>query len=107
NTVMLDGNVASNFLQQVVNDTDLLGRTISGPTGGIRYGAINTKVVPNIACRQALIYAFNKRKWRAVNGGSVTGDYATTIIPPQVRAHRKFDVFDSTRNPEGNVAEGA
>jgi peptide/nickel transport system substrate-binding protein len=102
NTVMLDGNVASNFLQQVVNDTDLLGRTISGPTGGIRYVAINTKVVPNIACRQALIYAFNKRKWRAVNGGSVTGDYATTIIPPGIHGHKDFDVFNTNANPEGD-----
>src|SRR4030095_8578178 len=102
NTVMLDGNVASNFLQQVVNDTDLLGRTISGPTGGIRYLAINTKVVPNLACRQALIYAFNKRKWRAVNGGSGTGDYATTMIPPGMHGNKKFDLYDSVTNPEGN-----
>ena len=45
NTVMLDANVAPNFLQQVVNDPDLVKHAITGPTGAIRYFAINTKVV--------------------------------------------------------------
>jgi peptide/nickel transport system substrate-binding protein len=102
NMVMVDQNVAPNFLQQVVNDPDLITRVISNPTGAVRYMAISTKNVPNIACRQALIHAFNKRKWRAVNGGSVTGDYATTMIPPGLEAHKDFDLYDSLKNPEGD-----
>ncbi len=105
NTIMLDANVAPNFLQQVVNDSDLLNRAISGPTGAVRVMAINTKMVPELACRQALIYAFNKRKYRAVNGGSVTGDYATTIIPDGMAAHKSFDLYDSLANPEGDPAK--
>jgi peptide/nickel transport system substrate-binding protein len=103
NTVMLDTNVAPNFLQQVINDENLIGRAITGPTGGVRYIAISTRNVPDIACRQALIHAFNKRKWRAINGGSVTGDYATTMIPPGLRSHKDFDVFSSLTNPEGDA----
>ncbi len=102
NTIMLDGNVAPNFLQQVINDSGLMNRSISGPTGAVRFMAINTKVVPNIACRQALIYAFNKRKWRAVNGGSVTGDYATTMIPPGVNGYKSFDVYETNTHLEGD-----
>jgi peptide/nickel transport system substrate-binding protein len=105
NTIMLDTNVAPNFLQQVVNDSNLLARAISDPTGAVRMMAINTKVVPVLACRQALIYAFNKRKYRAVNGGSVTGDYATTIIPKGMEAHKDFDLYDSVANPEGDPAK--
>ncbi len=105
NAIQMDGNVAPNFLQQVVNDPDLLRRTVSDPTGAVRYMAINTNRVKDQICREVLIHAFNKRKYRAVNGGSVTGDYATTMIPPQVRAHRKFDLYDSIRNPEGNVTK--
>jgi peptide/nickel transport system substrate-binding protein len=100
-TVMLDSNVAPNFLQQVVNDPDLVKHAITGPTGAIRYFSINTQVVKNIACRQALIYAFDKRKFRAVGGGSVSGDYATTMIPPDINGHKNFDLFDSLSNPEG------
>jgi peptide/nickel transport system substrate-binding protein len=102
NTVMLDSNVSPNFLQQVVNDPELINRAIIGSTGAVRYVAINTKMVPNVECRRALIYAFNKRKWRAVNGGSVTGDYATTMIPPQLKAQKDFDLYDSLANPEGD-----
>jgi peptide/nickel transport system substrate-binding protein len=102
NTIMLDTNVAPNFLQQVINDADLVNRALTGPTGAVRYIAISTRNVPNLACRQALIYAFNKRKWRAINGGSVTGDYATTMIPPGLRSHKNFDVYSSLTNPEGD-----
>ena len=104
NTVMVDQNVAPNFLQQVVNDPELINRAISGPTGAVRYMAINTKVVPNLACRQALIYAFNKRKWRAVNGGSVTGDYATTMIPPEHEGPQGLRPLRQPQNPEGDPA---
>jgi peptide/nickel transport system substrate-binding protein len=103
NTIMLDANVAPNFLQQVINDPDLVNRALSGPTGATRYMAISTRNVPDLACRQALIYAFNKRKWRAVNGGSVTGDYATTMIPPGLHGYKKFDLFASLTNPEGDA----
>jgi peptide/nickel transport system substrate-binding protein len=102
NTLMLDANVSPNFLQQVINDPELIGRALTGPTGAVRYFAINTRRIPNIACRQALIYAFNKRKWRAVNGGSVTGDYATTMITPGMRGYKNFDVFQTATNPEGD-----
>jgi peptide/nickel transport system substrate-binding protein len=32
-SIMLDANVAPNFLQQVVNDSDLINRAITGSTG--------------------------------------------------------------------------
>lgn len=104
NAIVLDQNVAPNFLQQVVNDPELLARTLIGPTGAVRFLAINTNTIKDQACREVLIHAFNKRKYRAVNGGAMTGDYATTIIPPQIRAHRDFDVFETLSNPEGNIA---
>jgi peptide/nickel transport system substrate-binding protein len=102
NTIMIDSNVAPNFLQQVANDPELIKRTVSGPTGGVRWMAINMRRIPELKCRQALIYAFNKRKWRTVAGGSVIGDYATTIIPEGFKAHKDFDIYDSLANTEGN-----
>ncbi|MGE5828612.1 MAG: ABC transporter substrate-binding protein [Micromonosporaceae bacterium] len=102
NTIMLDVNVAPNFLQQVVNDPDLLKRAVTGTTGAVRFLAINTERITSQACREALIHAFNKRKFRAVYGGSALGDYATTMIPPGFGAYKKFDVFDSVTHPEGD-----
>ncbi|WP_432836792.1 ABC transporter substrate-binding protein [Dactylosporangium sp. CA-092794] len=100
-TIDLDKNIAPNFVQQVINDPDLSARAVQGSYGGIRYLAINTKRIPDLACRQALIYAFDKRKFRAAAGGSVYGDYATTMIAPQLKAHKNFDVYDSANNVEG------
>jgi peptide/nickel transport system substrate-binding protein len=31
----------------------------------------------------------------------VIGDYATTFIPPNVKAYKNFDLYDSVANPEG------
>ncbi|MER7277592.1 ABC transporter substrate-binding protein [Dactylosporangium sp. NPDC000244] len=97
----LDKNVAPNFVQQVINDPDLSARAVQGGYGGIRYLAINSRRIPDLACRQALVYAFDKRKFRAAAGGSVYGDYATTMIAPQLKAHKDFDVYDSAGNVEG------
>jgi peptide/nickel transport system substrate-binding protein len=102
NTIMLDQSVAPNFLQQVVNDPDLLKRTVAGPTGAVRFFAINTQRVPDQRCREAMIYAFNKRKYRAVLGGSTLGDFATTMIPKDLKAHKDFDLFDSLTHTEGD-----
>jgi peptide/nickel transport system substrate-binding protein len=100
-TIDLDKNVAPNFVQQVINDPGLSARAVQGSYGGIRYLAINTRKVTNISCRKALIYAFNKRKFRAAAGGSVFGDFATTMIAPQLKAHKDFDLYDSAANIEG------
>jgi peptide/nickel transport system substrate-binding protein len=107
NMVMLDANVKDNFLQQVVNDSDLVKRTITGPSGAVRWLGINTRVVTNIECRKALIYAFDKRKYRSAAGGSIIGAYATTMIPPGFSGHRPFDLFDTLSNPEGQPDRAA
>ncbi|HEX6500792.1 MAG TPA: ABC transporter substrate-binding protein [Micromonosporaceae bacterium] len=102
NSVVLDADVAPNFVQQVINDPDLSKRAIAGSFGGIRYFAINTRTIPNLNCRKALIYAFNKRKYRAAMGGSVFGDLATTMIAPDLKAHLDFDLYGTQANPEGD-----
>jgi peptide/nickel transport system substrate-binding protein len=101
-SVAVEKDVASNFVQQVVNDPELTKRTISGSTGAVRYFAVNARTVTDVRCRQALSYAFNKRKYRAALGGAVFGDYATSMIPPQLKAHKEFDLYNTQGNPEGD-----
>lgn len=105
--VMLDQDVAPNFLQQVVNDPELAARTASGPTGGVRYYAINTQRITNVKCRQAIAYAFDKRKYRTAMGGSIMGDVATSMIPPSLAAHKDFDVYGNKARPDGDVEKAA
>ena len=105
--VSLDADVAPNFLQQVLNDPDLSKRTVSGSFGGVRYFAINMHRIKKLECRQALVYAFNKRKYLRAMGGSTFGDIATTMIPPQLAAHEDFDTYHSKSNPEGDIGRAA
>lgn len=96
-TISLNQDVAANFVQQVMTDSALVARTAAGPSGGVRYLSLNTQRIPE-KCRQALIYAFNKRKFRQAMGGSLLGDLATTMIPPTLRAHQKFDHYGTLTN---------
>jgi peptide/nickel transport system substrate-binding protein len=100
-TIMLDTDVASTFVQQVVNDPVLNERTIQDPTGAVRYFAINTKRVSDVRCRKALAYGFNKRKYRSARGGSMFGDLATGMIPPNLKAWKDFDHYGTKTNPDG------
>jgi len=100
-TIALDTDVAPAFVQQVINDPVLDRRTVKGPTGGIRYFAVNTRTVRREDCRKALVYAFNKRRYLAALGGGLYGDLATTMINPQLRAHRDFDLYGSLAAPDG------
>jgi len=105
--IMIDQDVAPNFLQQVVNDPDLAARTASGTTGGVRFFAINTRKVTDVKCRQALSYAFDKRKFRTAMGGSIIGELATSFIPPSLAAHKDFDVYGTNTRPDGDIDRAA
>jgi peptide/nickel transport system substrate-binding protein len=103
NTIMLM-DVSANFVQQVMTDPELQARTATGPSGLVRYLSINTQKITNEKCRQALVYAFNKRKFRQAMGGSLVGDLATTMISPTLKAYQKFDHYGVfTNGGEGDI----
>jgi peptide/nickel transport system substrate-binding protein len=105
--IAVEKDVSPNFVQQVINDPELSARAVHGPTGAVRYFAINTRTIPNETCRRALVYAFNKRKYRAAQGGSAFGDFATAMITPQLKSHRDFDLYNTRTNVEGDVDRAA
>ncbi len=102
-SVQLDFAVPPNFVQQVINDTSLMARTVSGRTGAVRFLAVNTRTVADLRCRRALSYALDKQAYRTVVGGAVVGDYASTMIPPSMPAHRTFDLYRTRQAPQGDV----
>lgn len=107
NTVMMSQDVAPNFVQQVMTDPALLSRTAAGSSGAVRYMALNTKKIPE-KCRQALSFAFNKRKFRQAMGGSLVGELATTILPPTLQAYQPFDFYNTAlTNGDGDPKRAA
>ncbi len=101
--VQLDFAVPPNFVQQVINQPVLMARTVSGRTGAVRFLAVNTRTVADLRCRRALSYALDKQAYRTVVGGAVVGDYASTMIPPSMPAHRTFDLYRTRQAPQGDV----
>ncbi|GGM04710.1 ABC transporter substrate-binding protein [Dactylosporangium sucinum] len=101
-TIAIDRDAAPNFVQQIINDPVLSRRAVVGSTGGVRYFALNTRTLPELSCRQALTYALNKRRLRAALGGFVVGEFATTMLAPQLKSHRAFDLYGSIANPDGD-----
>lgn len=102
NSVQLDIDLASNFVQQVINDPELSQRLAQGPHSGVRYLAINTRRITDVNCRKALVFAANKRKFRSAMGGSMFGDLARSMISPSLRAHKEFDLYNTLTKPEGD-----
>jgi peptide/nickel transport system substrate-binding protein len=99
--IMLDADIAPTFVQQVMTEPELAQRVADGPNGGTRYLTVNSQRIPDQRCRQALQYAMNKRKFRSVSGGSLLGEFAATIIPPNLEAHGDADPYSTIEFPEG------
>jgi len=99
--ILLDWDIAPTFLQQVMTEPDLSQRVASGPSGAVRYLVVNTQRISEQHCRQALAFAVNKRKFRSTFGGSLLGELATGMIPPNLRAHQDFDHYGVAEFPDG------
>jgi len=85
--IQLDYNVPPNFVQQVINDPEQSRRTVSGLTGAIRYLAVNTRRVTDLRCRRAIGAVLDRQAYRMAVGGFVAGDYASSMLPPDIAPH--------------------
>ena len=67
---------------------------------------INTKVAPlsNVACRKAVEYAANKADLQTAYGGPVAGAIASTVMPPTIIGYQKFDLYEASTKPAGDLA---
>jgi len=69
---------------------------------------INTKVKPldDVHCRRAVEYAADKVIFQTAYGGPVAGgDIASTTLPPNLTGYQKFDLYEATTKPHGDVAK--
>jgi peptide/nickel transport system substrate-binding protein len=77
-------------------------------SGFLWFTYINTKVKPldNVHCRRAVEYAADKVAYQTAYGGPVAGgDIASTVMPPSVTGYKKFDLYEATTKPHGDVAK--
>ncbi|MCU1354523.1 MAG: transporter substrate-binding protein [Acidimicrobiales bacterium] len=77
-------------------------------TGFTRYISIQEKVAPfdNIHCRKAVQYAADKVALQFSRGGPVAGgDFASQMLPPNLPAYKKFDLYPSGPDHKGDIAK--
>ncbi|WP_426566115.1 ABC transporter substrate-binding protein [Angustibacter sp. McL0619] len=71
-------------LTTVFNDPRFADRRVNDYDAYVRYIAINTKKVPNVKQRQAILAATDRAALRTIAGGSFAGDLADGVIKPNL-----------------------
>jgi peptide/nickel transport system substrate-binding protein len=69
---------------------------------------LNTKAAPltNVNCRQAIEYAANKTDLQTALGGPEAGGaVASTIMLPGMPGYNKFDLYEATTKPQGDLTK--
>ncbi|MFF1422592.1 ABC transporter substrate-binding protein [Streptomyces sp. NPDC058220] len=100
--VMAYSGVPAERIQQVLTDPELKKRSVNGLLSGIYYYAINTRRITDLKVRQALIHAWPLEQIRKIYGGPSAGDFATTILSPDILGREKFDIYNKLKKPQGD-----
>ncbi|SMC98754.1 ABC transporter substrate-binding protein [Kibdelosporangium aridum] len=91
--------------QRVLGDPALKANA-DNPYAGFHWLVpINTKVIPNVDCRLAIIYAADRdAMWRAY-GGDVGGEMSTSIQPPIIPGRQANDLYKIGQGYKGDEAK--
>jgi peptide/nickel transport system substrate-binding protein len=91
---------------KILGSTTLKDNADAPLSGFLWYFPIDTQVVPNIDCRKAIEYAVDKTVQQDAYGGPIVGgDIASTVLPPSVVGYQKFDDYEATTQPHGDLAK--
>lgn len=101
-TISIYANVPAERIQKVLTDPKLKERSFNGLLTGIYYYAINMKRITDVEVRKALNVAWPLEQIRKIYGGPSSGDFATTILSPDIVGREKFDVFGKLKKPMGD-----
>jgi peptide/nickel transport system substrate-binding protein len=91
---------------KILSNNNLKKDADAALSGFLWYFPINTAVVPNVDCRKAIEYAVDKTVQQNAYGGPIVGgDIASTVLPPSVIGYQKFDDYEATTQPHGDLAK--
>jgi len=84
-------------------ETRFSSRLRTNPTVGVDFFFLNTNVKPfdDIRVRQALNYAFDRRRAVAVYGGTRRAQPTCQIVPPQLLGYKRYCPYTEGRRPGG------
>jgi peptide/nickel transport system substrate-binding protein len=106
-SVSIDTNIITN-LSKVLGKAEYKNRLFSFLSPYNRYYAINVDTVKDINVRKAIQCAFDFKTIVAAAGGTNSGQYANSTIPPSIKTgYRNFTVCDRdvSKKPEAQIAK--
>jgi peptide/nickel transport system substrate-binding protein len=106
-SVSIDTNIVTN-LSKVLGKAEYKNRLFSFLSPYNRYYAINVDTVKDVNVRKAIQCAFDFKTILAAAGGTNSGQYANSTIPPSIKTgYRNFTVCDRdvTKKPEAQIAK--
>jgi peptide/nickel transport system substrate-binding protein len=93
---------------QILSDPSLRDNADNALSGFLWFTYVNSKVKPldNVHCRRAVQYAADKTAYQTAYGGPVAGgQIASTVLTPNIVGYKKFDLYEATTKPHGDVAK--
>jgi peptide/nickel transport system substrate-binding protein len=91
---------------RILTDPSLKADSDDPTNGFLRFAYINTEVIPNLHCREAIEYAADKTTLQDAYGGPVAGgQIASTVLPPTVIGYQNFDLYKATSMPGGDAKD--
>jgi peptide/nickel transport system substrate-binding protein len=92
-------------LAQIQQNPPVKQRLVTSDPGALAYLAINTQrgALKDVKVRQAINYAVDKKAFLVAAGGTIGGDYASTLITPGIAGRVDYNLYPA--DPSGDVAK--
>lgn len=88
----------------VLGNARLRTRADRTPTGVSEFAYLNTQLIPNVHCREAIEYAASKTAVLRAFGGATAGAVASAVLPPTLAGYQPSNQFGALTAPAGNLA---
>jgi peptide/nickel transport system substrate-binding protein len=100
---MHGAGVQAAAMDKILHSPSLRADADNPVDGFLLFAYINTKVIPDLHCREAIEYAADKTTLQDAYGGPVIGgQIASTVMPPTILGYQKFDLYDAVSKPNGD-----
>lgn len=100
-----DNGVSPTFEYRILSSPRLKRHADDPVSTLVRYMAVMPSVIPNLHCRRAIFYAFDKFGARQSLGGASAGSIAHSMTPPGIPGYQpKYKPYPSGARNRGNLA---
>jgi peptide/nickel transport system substrate-binding protein len=82
-----DNGVGITFQSKILTNPQLKANADDAGGALTRYMSVNPSVIPNVHCRRAIFYAFDKAGALRALGGPTNGIIANSMTPPGIEGH--------------------